>query len=204
MEKKILSRKEFNAAAKVAEKELRDNVKNNIFHTLNELNKSARKNEYCDKELIKPVADIVRKRHEGRYPFSLDLFTKDVFGRFCTCRKYTGEVSAFDIDEIEHGQVVLSPKGHEMRLSADNEYIVYLKPVSCDIVGMFRDFKYIISAELGAAEKAQKQAAKDMKRAEQEAKKAEKRREQVVKELSLKMLRGEITREEFYRKVEAA
>lgn len=206
-----ISSKEFAAIAKSAKSQIKD-VTFSPFFICNTLNKVAKGDvskiagmESINVNDVKIVANECKKLHGNRYAFDFCLFEKDSKGRFCTRvnlpKKYVldtiGDAVTYTID------------GKDI-LFSDN---VYLQPVTCTFPGMLSAFAKVAkveireterreAAEKREAEKRAKKEARARETAEQKkARMAKKERETKAKELSLQLLAGEITPEEFSEKL---
>ena len=208
-----ISSKEFAAIAKKAKKQIKD-VTFSPFFICNTLNKVAKgdvsKIDGCSAinvEDVKTVANECKKLHGNRYAFDFCLFEKDAKGRFCT-RVTLPKKYVFDTDG---DAVTYTFNGKDILLS-DN---VYLQPVTCTFPGMLSAFAKVAkvemretekkeAAEKREAEKSAKKEARARETAEQKkARAAKKERETKVKMLSIELLAGDITPEEFAEKVAA-
>ena len=202
-----ITSKEFAAIAKNATKQIKE-VTFSPFFICNTLNKVAKGDvskivgmESINVDDVKTVANECRKLHRGRYAFDFALFDKDSNGRFCT-RVQLPKVYAFDTigDAVSY-----TFKG----CNVESETHTYLKPVPCTFTGMLSAFAKVAKVEIRETEKreaaekreAEKLAKKEARAKETEAQKkarmAKKEREAKAKELSLQLLSGEITAEEF-------
>lgn len=206
-----ITSKEFAAIAKNANKQIKD-VTYSPFFIVNTLNKVVKGDvskingmEAINVDDVKTVANECKKLHGGRYAFDFALFEKDTKGRFCT-RVTLPKKYVFDTDG---DAVTYSFNGKDILLS-DN---VYLQPVACTFTGMLSAFAKVAKVEIRETEKreaAEKREAEKIAKKEARAKEtaeakkaraAKKERETKVKELSLQLLSGEITPEEFSEKV---
>jgi len=212
MTKKVnnqMTSKEFAAIAKNANKQIKE-VTYSPFFIINTLNKVVKGDvskinglESINVEDVKKVASVCKTLHTGRYAFDFALFEKDTFGRWCT-RTTLPKKYVFDTDG---DSVTYTVNGKDVLLS-DN---VYLQPVTCTYPGMLSAFAKVAKVEIRETEK----RAKEEKRAEEKAARAKeteeqkkaraakKERETKVKELSLQLLAGEITPEDFAEKLAA-
>ena len=208
-----MTSKEFAAIAKNANRQIKD-VTFSPFFICNTLNKVAKGDvskingmEAINVDDVKTVANECKKLHGGRYAFDFALFEKDSFGRFCT-RTTLPKKYVLDTD----GDAVTYTINGKDILFAEN---VYLQPVPCTFPGMLSAFAKVAKVEIRETEKreaaekreAEKSAKKEARARETvEAKKAraaKKARETKVKMLSIELLAGEITPEEFAEKVAA-
>lgn len=206
-----ISSKEFATIAKRANKQIKD-VTFSPFFIVNSLNKVAKgdvsKIDGCSTinvEDVKTVAKVCKTLHGGRYAFDFALFEKDTKGRFCT-RVTLPKNYVFDTD----GDAVKYTFNGKDVLLSDN---VYLQPIACTFTGMLSAFAKVAKVEIRAtekkeaaekreAEKIAKKEARARETAEQKkARAAKKEREAKAKELSLQLLSGEITAEEFAEKL---
>ena len=208
-----ISSKEFAAIAKNANKQIKD-VTFSPFFIINTLNKVAKgdvsKIDGCSTinvDDVKTVANECKKLHRGRYAFDFALFEKDTKGRFCT-RVTLPKKYVFDTDG---DAVTYAFNGKDILLS-DN---VYLQPVPCTFTGMLSAFAKVAKVEIRETEKkeaaekreaekiAKKEARAKETAAQKKARAAKKERETKVKMLSIELLAGDITPEEFAEKVSA-
>ena len=206
-----ISSKEFAAIAKSAKTQIKD-VTFSPFFIVNTLNKVAKgdvsKIDGCSTinvEDVKTVAKVCKTLHGGRYAFDFALFEKDSKGRFCT-RVQLPKTYTFD---TIGDAVCYTFKGCNVDCSTHT----YLKPVPCTFVGMLSAFAKVAkveiretekkeAAEKREAEKIAKKEARARETAEQKkARAAKKEMESKAKELSLQLLAGEITAEEFAEKL---
>lgn len=213
MTKKNISSKEFSAIAKNANKQIKE-VTFSPFFICNTLNKVAKGDiakingmEAINVNDVKTVANECKKLHGGRYAFDFALFEKDSRGRWCT-RNTLPKKYVMDTDG---DAVTYKFNGKDILLSEN----VYLQPVTCTFPGMLSAFAKVAKVELRETEKreaaekreAEKRARKEARARETaEAKKAraaKKERETKVKMLSIELLAGDITPEEFAEKVAA-
>lgn len=206
-----ISSKEFATIAKSANKQIKE-VTFSPFFIVNTLNKVVKGDvskivgmESINVDDVKTVANECKKLHGNRYSFDFCLFEKDTKGRFCT-RVQLPKVYAFDTigDAVSY-----TFKG----CNVESETHTYLKPVPCTFVGMLSAFAKVAKVELREAEKkeaaekreAEKRAKKEARAKEtaeqKKARAAKKEREMKAKELSLQLLSGEITAEEFAEKL---
>ena len=208
-----ISSKEFAAIAKNANKQIKE-VTFSPFFIINTLNKVAKgdvsKIDGCSTinvEDVKTVAKVCKTLHGGRYAFDFALFEKDTKGRFCT-RVTLPKNYVFDTD----GDAVKYTFNGKDILLSDN---VYLQPVTCTFPGMLSAFAKVAKVEMRETEKkeaaekreAEKRAKKEARAKEtaeqKKARAAKKERETTVKMLSIELLAGDITPEEFAEKVAA-
>ena len=206
-----ISSKEFATIAKNATRQIKE-VTYSPFFILNTLNKVAKGDvakingmESINVDDVKTVANECKKLHGGRYAFDFALFDKDSTGRFCT-RVNLPKKYALDTDG---DAVTYTINGKDVLLS-DN---VYLQPVTCTFPGMLSAFAKVAKVEMRETEKREaaekreadkraKREARARETAEQKkARMAKKERETKAKELSLQLLAGEITAEEFAEKL---
>lgn len=206
-----ISSKEFAAIAKNANKQIKE-VTFSPFFICNTLNKVAKGDvskisgmDSINVDDVKTVAKECKTLHGGRYAFDFALFDKDAKGRFCT-RVTLPKHYVFDTD----GDAVKYTFNGKDVLLSDN---VYLQPISCTFTGMLSAFAKVAKVEIRATEKkeaaekreAEKIAKKEARARETEEQKkaraAKKVRETKAKELSLQLLSGEITAEEFAEKL---
>lgn len=211
--KNNMTSKEFAAIAKNANKQIKD-VTFSPFFICNTLNKVAKGDvskingmETINVDDVKEVAKVCKTLHGNRYAFDFALFEKDTKGRFCT-RTTLPKKYVLDTDG---DAVAYTINGKDILLSEN----VYLQPVSCTFPGMLSAFAKVAkveiretekreAAEKREAEKAAKKEARARETAEQKkARAAKKERETKVKMLSIELLAGEITPEEFAEKVAA-
>ena len=208
-----ISSKEFAAIAKKANKQIKE-VTFSPFFICNTLNKVAKgdvsKIDGCSTinvDDVKTVAKVCKTLHGGRYAFDFSLFEKDSKGRFCT-RVTLPKNYVFDTDG---DAVTYAFNGKDILLSNN----VYLQPVTCTFTGMLSAFAKVAKVEIRETEKreaaekreAEKIAKKEARAKETAAQKkeraAKKERETKVKILSIELLAGDITPEEFEEKVAA-
>lgn len=211
--KNNMTSKEFAAIAKNANKQIKD-VTFSPFFICNTLNKVVKGDvtkingmESINVDDVKTVANECKKLHGGRYAFDFALFEKDSRGRWCT-RNTLPKKYVFDTDG---DCVTYTVNGKDVILSEN----VYLQPVTCTFPGMLSAFAKVAKVELREtekreaaekreAEKLAKKEARARETAEQKkARAAKKERETKVKMLSIELLAGEITPEEFAEKVAA-
>lgn len=209
--KNSISSKEFAAIAKNANKQIKE-VTYSPFFIVNTLNKVVKGDvskikglESINVEDVKTVAKVCKTLHGNRYAFDFALFDKDSHGRFCTRvtlpKKY--------VFETDGDAVTYTINGKDILLS-DN---VYLQPVTCTFPGMLSAFAKVAKVEIREIEKreaaekreaeklAKKEARAKETAAQKKARMAKKERETKAKELSLQLLSGEITAEEFAEKL---
>ena len=210
---KNISSKEFATIAKNATRQIKE-VTYSPFFILNTLNKVVKGDvakisgmESINVDDVKTVANECKKLHGNRYAFDFCLFEKDTKGRFCT-RVQLPKVYALDTigDEVSY-----TFKGCNVDCSTHT----YLKPVPCTFPGMLSAFAKVAKVEIRETEKreaaekreAEKRAKKEARAKEtaeqKKARAAKKERETKVKMLSIELLAGEITPEEFAEKVAA-
>ena len=191
--------KDLNTFAKGATSEISKGRKSPFF-CINTLNKFAAKNEFCNNEKVKPVADLVRKLHGGRYPFVIELFPK-VNGTYY--KKVEKVDDPFILASLMCGEIVNDCKGRPVCLDDENNAIIVTAlPTTPET--MFTAFKAFVADDMRTAAKIQKQANKAAK-SEETARRMQKRAAQKrIKELSVMLCNGEITPEEFTEKVNAA
>ena len=206
-----ISSKEFAAIAKNANKQIKT-VTYSPFFILNTLNKVVKGDvskinglESINIDDVKKVAHECKQLHGNRYAFDFCLFAKDTKGRFCT-RVNLPKNYVFDTDG---DAVKYTFNGKDVLLSDK----VYLQPIACTFTGMLSAFAKVAkveiretekkeAAEKREAEKIAKREARAKETAEQKkARAAKKERESKAKELSLQLLAGEITAEEFAEKL---
>lgn len=168
-----------------------------IFWYTNRLNQLARKNEFCDNEKVKPVADLVKNLHSGRYPFSVDLFPK-------VCGKFVKKVEKYEdravIASLMDGETIKDEKGRDVVLD-ENDVPVVVSYLPKSLTGVFRCYKNLVAKEIretAARERAEKRAEKSEK-AHQDA--LSRARQKQISALSLQLIDGTITPEEFAEKV---
>lgn len=189
-----ISANEFQSISESAKGQIRS-VAVNPFYYINQLNKLAAKNEYCDNTAVKPFADILKGLHGQRYGFTPDILEKDSFGRFVTRSKFRG-IFATVGDCVDYE---LDNKGREI-IRENGEYIV-LCPIAFSLVAFFNAFKRAAKVHIIDNEKQRKQAAKEAEKAEKKAQRdAERQRKQNEKcaaELSRRYMNGEISEQYF-------
>ena len=209
--KNNISSKEFATIAKNANKQIKE-VTFSPFFICNTLNKVAKGDvskingmDSINVDDVKTVANECKKLHGNRYAFDFALFEKDTKGRFCT-RVTLPKNYVFDTD----GDAVKYTFNGKDILLSDN---VYLQPVTCTFPGMLSAFAKVAKVEMRETEKkeaaekreAEKRAKKEARAKEtaeqKKARMAKKERETKAKELSLQLLSGEITAEEFAEKL---
>ena len=209
--KNNITSKEFASIAKNAAKQIKD-VTYSPFFICNTLNKVVKgdvaKIEGCSTinvEDVKEVAKVCKTLHGNRYAFDFCLFEKDTKGRFCTRvnlpKKYV-------LDTVGD-EVAYTINGKDVQLSEG----VYLQPIACTFTGVLSAFAKVAKVELRENEKreaAEEREAEKLAKKEARAKETEERakaraekkvRETKAKELSLQLLAGEITPEEFAEKL---
>ena len=204
-----ISSKDFANIAKNANKQIKD-VTFSPFFIVNTLNKVVKGDiakinglESINVDDVKEVAKVCKTLHGNRYAFDFALFEKDTKGRFCT-RVTLPKKYVFDTD----GDAVSYTMNGKDVLCGEN---VYLQPVPCTFPGMLSSFAKVAKVEIRETEKreaaekreAEKQARKAETAEQKKARVAKREREMKVKELSLQLLAGEITPEEFAEKVAA-
>lgn len=211
--KNNMTSKEFAAIAKNANKQIKD-VTYSPFFILNTLNKVVKGDiakingmESINVDDVKEVARVCKTLHGNRYAFDFCLFEKDSFGRWCTRtnlpKKYVLDTCGDAVTYTYNGKDVLFGEN------------VYLQPVTCTFPGMLSAFAKVAKVELRETEKreaAEKREAEKLAKKEARAKEtaeqkkaraAKKERETKVKMLSIELLAGDITPEEFAEKVAA-
>ena len=206
-----ISSKEFAAIVKNANRQIKE-VTSSPFFIVNTLNKVVKGDvskivgmESINVDDVKTVANECKKLHGNRYDFDFVLFEKDTKGRFCT-RVTLPKKYVFDTDG---DAVTYTFNGKDILLS-DN---VYLQPIACTFTGMLSAFAKVAKVEIRETEKrenaekreAERRAKKEARAKEtaeqKKARAAKKERETKAKELSLQLLAGEITAEEFAEKL---
>lgn len=208
-----ISSKEFATIAKNANKQIKE-VTFSPFFIVNTLNKVVKGDiskingmESINVDDVKTVANECKKLHGGRYAFDFALFEKDSRGRWCTRvtlpKKYVLDTDGDAVTYTINGKDILLPEN------------VYLQPVACTFPGMLSAFAKVAKVEIRETEKreaaekreAEKRANKEARAKETAAQKkeraAKREREMRVKELSLQVLSGDITPEEFAEKIAA-
>lgn len=190
------------AASKIAANARKDLKKINPFYYVNELNKLARKNEFCENVNIKVLQDRCKKLHNGRYGFDVSLFEKDYLNRFCTCKKVAFTEVPFMQEDANYGDI-LAINGKEIRFSTDGFYAVIYVPITISLAGFITAFQKVVSekenaekAAKAAEEKAAKAAERAAKAAAKENAAAAKAKEKQISALVSKFVQGEITKEE--------
>ena len=210
---KNISSKEFATIAKNATKQIKA-VTYSPFFITNTLNKVVKGDvskivgmESINVDDVKTVANECRKLHGGRYAFDFALFEKDTKGRFCT-RVTLPKKYVFDTD----GDAVKYTFNGKDILLYDN---VYLQPIACTFTGMLSAFAKVAKVEIRETEKkeaaekreaekiAKKEARAKETAAQKKARAAKKERETKVKMLSIELIAGDITPEEFAEEVAA-
>lgn len=198
--KNNISSKEFAAIAKSAKKQLKE-VTLSPFFILNNLNRIVKGDiakitgmELINVDDVKAVANECKKLHGNRYAFDFCLFEKDTKGRFCI-RVTLPKKYVFDTDG---DAVTYAFNGNDV-IPSDN---VYLKPISCTFTGMLSAFAKVAKVEMRETEQRANKEARAKETAEKKKARASKReKEAKAKELSLQLLAGEITAEEFSEKL---
>lgn len=206
-----ISSKEFANIAKNANKQIKE-VTFSPFFIVNTLNKVVKGDvskingmESINVDDVKEVAKVCKTLHGGRYSFDFALFDKDSCNRWCTRvtlpKKYVLDTYGDAVTYTYNGKDVLFDEN------------VYLQPVTCTFTGMLAAFAKVAKVEIRETEKrenaekreAEKLAKKEARAKETEEQKkaraAKKVRETKAKELSLQLLAGEITAEEFAEKL---
>ena len=208
-----ISSKEFATIAKSAKAQIKE-VTFSPFFICNTLNKVVKgdvsKIDGCSTinvDDVKTVAKVCKTLHSGRYAFDFALFEKDSQGRFCT-RVTLPKKYVFDTD----GDAVKYTFNGKDILLSDN---VYLQPIACTFTGMLSAFAKVAKVEIRETEKkeaaekreaekiAKKEARAKETAAQKKARAAKKERETKVKMLSIELIAGDITPEEFAEKVAA-
>lgn len=211
--KNNISSKEFAAIAKNATKQIKE-VTYSPFFILNTLNKVVKGDvskingmDSINVDDVKNVAKVCKTLHGGRYAFDFALFDKDSKGHFCT-RVTLPKKFVCDTD----GDAVTYSFNGKDALISEN---VYLQPVTCTFPGMLSAFAKVAKVEIRETEKreaAEKREAEKLAKKEARAKEtaeqkkaraAKKERETKVKMLSIELLAGDITPEEFAEKIAA-
>lgn len=168
-----------------------------IFYCVNELNKLAKKNEYCDATAVRPVADVIKTLHEERGYFGLCVFPKDSKGRFYIS---TVKVSGFEAElpSLLNGEVITDKLGREVVWSEEKKCFFALE-YRCTVDSLFSAYCKIakgVTAEKKATESAEKKAQKD-------AEKRAKENEKMAAELSRRYMSGEISEQQFNESIAA-
>lgn len=168
-----------------------------IFYCVNELNKLAKKNEYCDATAVRPVADVIKTMHDERGYFGLCVFPKDSKGRFYIS---TVKVSGFEAElpALMCGEVVTDKFGREIVWSEEKKCFFALEH-RCTVDSLFNAFCKIAK---GVAT-AQKDAESAEKKAQRDADKRAKENEKKAAELSRRYMSGEISELQFNESIAA-
>ena len=168
-----------------------------IFYCVNELNKLAKKNEYCDATAVRPIADVIRTLHDERGYFGLCVFPKDSKGRFYIS---TVKVSGFEseLPSLLNGEVVTDKFGREVVWSEEKKCFLALE-YRCTVDSLFNAFCKIAK---GVAT-AQKATETSEKKAQKDAEKKAKENEKYAAELSRKYMSGEISELQFNESIAA-
>lgn len=140
---KNVTKKEFTSNVVAAKAEVR-NAQSNIMYWVNQLNKLARKNEFCDGVNIRALGKLVRAKvvdagHDVKDLFSAYLFTRGIDGR--AGYTYTHRVLA----------------GQRYAIS---EKITDWRPVTLSLSGLITAYQRILAPEIFAADTAAKDAAR--------------------------------------------
>lgn len=127
------------------------------LYFVNQLNKLAKKNEFIEGVNISVLGKMLQQIHGEKQLFTLHVFTPDYLGRPCYLRKYKGEDVTFA--DLCDGAIVCDAKGNEIRLSVDNQLVVY-RAVTLSLSGMIQGFRAILSAAAADQDKAERDAKK--------------------------------------------
>lgn len=202
MKTKNFSNREFSAVVKDAKNEVKSFSKS-PYKIINDLNKAAKKNEYCNHLPIKEVANVCKKLHSGRYAFDVCLFTK-----FNGKLYLSTLVDGYNKSDFMHGDTFVDAKGHEIIWSDSKLSAISLQPVVISYDGIFAAFCKVAKIDIQAMNKAKKEAEKEAKKAkleaERAAKKAQRDYETLCKNIAKDFARGIITEVEHIEKLRAA
>lgn len=146
--------------------ELSKAVKNDIkkvsaFYFVNELNKLAKKNEFCENVNIAELSNRLKTIHNERYGFNVNVLTKDYKGRFCTTSKIKAE-KVMPVNEginIETGfELMVDAKtGFELMVDENNNYII-CRPIAPTLIAYINAFVQVVRRAEKAKEEAEKVA----------------------------------------------
>ena len=202
MSTKNFSNREFAAIAKEAKNEVKIFSKS-PYKIINDLNKAAKKNEYCNNLPIKEVANVCKKLHSGRYAFDACLFTK-----FNGKLYLSTLVDGFNKSDFNHGDIFADSKGRQIIWSDSKLSAISLQPITISSDGIFAAFCKVAKIDIQAMNKAKKEAEKEAKKAEAEAakkaKKAQRDYETLCKNIAKDFARGIITEVEHIEKLRSA
>lgn len=168
-----------------------------IFYCVNELNKLAKKNEYCDSTAVRPIADVIRTMHEERGYFGLCVFPKDSKGRFYIS---TVKVNGFEseLPSLMNGEVITDKFGREVVWSEEKKCFFALE-YRCTVDTLFNAFCKIAKGVTAAQKDAETAEKKAQKAAEKKARENEKK----AAELSRRYMSGEISEMQFNEQIAA-
>lgn len=183
------------AASKIAANAKKDLKKINPFYYVNELNKLAKKNEFCESVNLKNLQSRCKELHNGRYGFDVSLFAKDFANRFCTCKKVAISEIPFSVQDALYGDI-LAINGKEVRFSDDGFYAIIYVPISLSLAGFITAFQKVVTKKENAAKAAKAAAEKAAKAAAKENAEKAKAKEKKISALVSKYVQGEITKEE--------
>mgnify|MGYP007069857283 CR=1 FL=1 len=155
-------------------KELAQSAKQDLrnvspFYFINQLNRLAKKNEYCENENLQELGRRVKQLHEDkRYYFVADVFVKNSAGVFCTKTRLP-KIYTLDLIE-EYGDLVCTHtyKGREIV----GEY--YLVPVSLSLVGFIAAYKKVVCQYENEVAKVQREEKREKETATKRRKTLEK------------------------------
>lgn len=135
----MVTKKEFAATTQAARREVKC-VQSNIMYWVNQLNKLARKNEYCNGVNIRALGKLVHAKaldagHNVNDLYCAYLFTRGIDGR--AGYTYTHRVKASNRYAI-------------------SEYITDWRPVTLSLSGLITAYQRILAPEIAAADAATK------------------------------------------------
>ena len=225
MSTKVFSKvSDFNASTKAGINEVKDTTRRSPYFWATFLNKfaSGDVSKWKDAEgsnlkvnnlEVRKLFNHLKAMHGQRYGFDFRPLLEAGFiirqdGQFARVIDYKGNLIPQDVMD---GSEARDSRGHEVRLSEDGTRLVIIRPVACSDMGIYNLFKDWAKEDVKETEKADKAAAKAAAKAarekETEAQKAARKaaaiRARKAKDISLAIIKGEVTPEDGYAQLEA-
>lgn len=169
--------KNVNNAAKGA---LQDIKRLSFMYFVNQLNRLAKKNEFCENVNVRELLTAY-KEATGQAAFSSSSFEKDTFHRSCIVKAYKGAITAEALHEaMAHGDTLSDDKGQELILSADGQAVRVLAPIALTLPAVLNAFKVVTLPAAREADKEARAKVREEKKQARAALRAEKKQAQAA------------------------
>ena len=171
----VTNTQRVNASAREAREQVRI-VGKSLMYYINQLNKLARKNEYCEAINVREFGKEIQKIHGQKDLFHACVFTRDSQGRACVvAHSKRMPVWGFSL-------VNVSPEGYD-----------YLRPISLSLVGVLNAFAKVARTKARTADAQEREQAREAKAKEKAQKAYDKARAKKLAEVMKQVTSGALT-----------